>query len=191
MKKKEDNSFQLLFTALVLVVIAVGGTLAWFAHNTTSSVDQMAASITSPTDNNAFDGEQLYHFDGSDFVEYNDGDALYVPGMKKLFRIEVDASLSTKVLIVFDGDTAPQPGRMMKIAFYDQYDASWMRNEASFPTPTATLNSQITSGPYGLTVEHTIPNGNGSRYIYFVLYMDPAAGSDYQDLSFDFKVGAL
>ena len=191
MKKKEDNSFQLLFTALVLVVIAVGGTLAWFASNTTASVDQIPASITSPSDNNTFDDVPLYYLEGSQYVQYGDGSVIFVPGMKKLFRVQVDPTRSQAILLVLDDDTAPTLGNAMKISFHDQWNSNWS-TEANFPTPTATLNSLIDpNGQYGLTVTHNIPSGNGSQYIYFVVYMDPNAGNSYQGLDFRFHVGVV
>ena len=172
MKKKEDNSFQLLFTALVLVVIAVGGTLAWFAHNTTSSVDQMAASITSPTDNSSFDSADLYYLENGYYVEYDEGAVTYVPGMKKLFRVRVDQSRAQAIMFVLEDDPAPSLCSAMKISFHDQYNNSWT-SEEYFPTPTSTITSLAQAGQYGLTITHNIQT-HGSDYIYFVIYIDPS-----------------
>ncbi len=188
MKKKEDNSFQLLFTALVLVVIAVGGTLAWFAHNTTSSVDQMGASVTYPTYNNTFGDVPLYYLEGSKYVQYGDGSVIFVPGMKRLFRVQVAPGATEQVLLVLDGDDLPTLGSQMKIQFFDNYDNSWT-DEDYFPTPSSTFNSQAANGEFGWTITHTIPPGNQSSHIYFVVYMDPSAGDTYQGQNFYFRVG--
>ena len=188
-KKKEDNSFQLLFTALVLVVIAVGGTLAWFASNSTSSVDQVGASITAPTDNDSFDGSEIKEWADGNYVNYGEGDSYYVPGMKRLFRAQVNSTVGRKLLFVMNGASKPALGSQIKIKFFDSdptVNDAW---QSDVNLPTDTLNSVAENVVnYGWSVVHTVP---ASQYVWFCLYMDESAGNTYQDLSFDFSVGVI
>ena len=193
---------------LLLVVIAIGGTLAWFAHNTTSSVDQMGASVTAPTDDYGFDGEPIEYCPAGTFTPFG-GTLTYVPGKNMIFRLKVDPHASATVELVLEGDAKPKLGNVIRVGFYDEIDGDWCNPygglvEAQFPRPTATLNSLAQTGAYGWTVTSPLPTRYNDvdnwDYLYFFLYMDPAAGEepssgavsyeDYQNLELKFKVRA-
>ena len=186
MKKKEDSSFQLLFTALVLVIIAIGGTLAWFAHNSTSSVDQLAASITAPTDDHDDDGEPLFYcLEGEDFSQY-DGDLNFVPGMKALFRVEITPGHNAHIKLVMNEE--PALGDVMKIRFYDSWSSNTPYPSAS--SITDVFNDELTEDANAneYVITHSITAADNSGYAYFFLYMDSSAGNSYMDQNFDFIV---
>ena len=187
MKKKEDSSFQLLFTALVLVIIAIGGTLAWFAHNSTSSVDQLAASITAPTDDHDDDGEPLFYcLEGEDDFSQYDGDLNFVPGMKALFRVEITPGHNAHIKLVMNEE--PALGDVMKIRFYDSWSSNTPYPSAS--SITDVFNDELTEDANAneYVITHSITAADNSGYAYFFLYMDSSAGNSYMDQNFDFIV---
>ncbi|HBL40946.1 MAG TPA: hypothetical protein DDY98_04985 [Ruminococcaceae bacterium] len=206
MNQKEDNNrLQFLFTGIVLVVIVIGGTLAWFASNSNAGVGGISSAVTAPQGSGESQTVQIeYLVDG----EWDDlGNTLYfVPGKNVTFRVKTTYDHSVVKLVNGGASTATTKNLLdneiasnMKIYTYNIAEGGSGSVKTSYTTAEldsypliSALSTSDSEEPRlvpssGDSNELLLTSDANAGYQYFMLYMVPGAGNGLQNLSIQFE----
>ncbi len=205
MNQNEDsNRLQFLLTGIVLVVIVIGGTLAWFASNSKSNVSGISPNITAPQGSGETQTVQIEYLVNGEWDDVG-STLLYVPGKCVTFRIKTvyDDSVVKLVASGASGGSSkdlfdPKIASCMRIDTYNIAEGSSDTVKTTYTTAELNAFPLISDLPSDSTavlpciLPGTKPslllNTHASAgYQYFVLYMIPSAGNDLQNLSIDFQ----
>lgn len=102
MKNAKVSGVRLAVAGIALVVVAVAGTLGWFAHNSNARIESFSMNVSSPSGVAEMNGIWYYdpeeQLDTAQWKEYTDSQVLsIIPGQEIKFRVRFTASGNQKV----------------------------------------------------------------------------------------------
>lgn len=191
MKAQKTNTIQLIIAGVVVILVAICGTFAWFAVSDSSRVNHIGASVASPSMESGFGEIQIYDPMLKDWVEYDGKDPLsFIPGQSYSFRVTFysgDAQqiwLDLKDIKDSGGDERYQLYNALTYRVKTQED-----DESGSPSSLKVESDNIDGKLYarlidGRTASEFNQEKDLKRVIYYDLILPGTAGNEYFDKAF-------
>ena len=193
MKDMKKNSVQLVIAGIVVVLVAICGTFAWYSIGEYANVRGIGANMKSPSTEESIDSGisdiQIYDPLGGVWDNYDDKIPLsFVPGKTYSFKVIFDADASQVTWLRFSGFEEPaesEKGLLDALEYsvkftqggaddYKKFEIKHKENDI----PYVELISQKPVIEFG-RVE------TGQYVLYYDITLPGTAGNDYFDQSFN------
>lgn len=190
MKAQKTNTVQLIIAGIVVVLVAICGTFAWFAVNDTARVNQIAASVASPSMESGFGEIQIYDPMRKDWVKYNGEDPLsFIPGQSYSFRVTFYSGDSQQIWL--DLKDIKDSGGDENFQLYNAltYRVKTQEGDESVSPSSLKVESDTDGKLYARLIDgHTASKFNLDkdlkRVVYYDLILPGTAGNEYFDKAF-------
>ncbi len=190
MKDMKKNTMQLIVAGIVVVLVAVCGTFAWFSVGSRSRASHIGANMESPTTEETIDSGiseiQIYDPISDNWKNYDGEIPLeFVPGKSYSFKVLFNADESQHTWLRLTGFEEPAEGDLINALEYsvkftsgsaDDYKKFEIGHQ-EFNKPYAELISQK-------PVREFTEKENGMYVLYYDIMLPGTAGNDYFDQSF-------
>ncbi len=193
MKTKKKNTVQLIVAGIALVFVAIGSTFAWFASNSSSSVDLIGATVTSPSMESGFGEIQIYDPTLMDWVEYDGEDPLsFIPGQSYSFRVTFYANESQSIWLRLNDISDSGGDEQAQLYNALEYRVKYAVNPEPAFSP---LKNVITESEGKLSAEivstaqaNTFEKQNQKYVCYYDIMLGSDAGNEYFNKQFNATV---
>ncbi len=109
MKSMKTNTVQLIIAGIVVVLVAICGTFAWFAVSDSARVNQIGATVVSPSIESGVSEIQIYDPVNGEWNSYNGDIPLsFVPGQSYSFKVIFYAADTQNVWLRMSEITEPE-----------------------------------------------------------------------------------
>ena len=204
---KKTNTVQLIIAGIVVVLVAICGTFAWFAESDSALVSQIGATAASPSIESGV-SEIQYNVNG----EWNTYDGSVplslTPGQVINFRVIFYAGSSQNVTVKMTDIATTDGGKTydftdkystagalpllcealeyrVKFSDADSGDYSVLKDDIYFDGSNENKPAAVVYGPQ--TVDESALSGQ--QYIYYYdLTLPGSAGNEYQDQTINFDL---
>lgn len=192
MKDMKKNTLQLIIAGIVVVLVAVCGTFAWFSVGSRSRASHIGANMESPTTEETIDSgiSEIQIYDPiSDNWENYDGEIPlnFVPGQSYSFKVLFNADESQYTWLRLTGFEEPVEGvpALVKALEYRVKITS----DSAEDYKNFAIDHKEENKPYvGLISQKPVreftEKENGMYVLYYDIMLPGSAGNDYFDQSF-------
>lgn len=192
MKDMKKNSVQLIIAGIVVVLVAICGTFAWFATGERSWVRHIGANMESPSTeesiNSGISEIQIYDPVSENWEKYNGEIPLsFVPGQSYSFKVLFNADESQHNWLRLTGFAEPAEGESALINGL-QYSVKFT-SDGKDDYKDFVISHKEDNKPYVELIsqkpvtEYT-EKDNGMFVLYYDIKLPGTAGNDYFDQSF-------
>ncbi len=196
MKEMKKNTVQLMIAGIVVVLVAVCGTFAWFASGDRSWVKNIVANMESPSTEEAINSGiseiQIYDPISGNWKNYDGEIPLsFVPGQSYSFKVLFNADESQHTWLRFTGIDEPAEGETALINGL-QYSVKFTSDSADdfkhFEIRHKEDNEPYVELVSQKPVTEFTEKENDLYVLYYDLSLPGTAGNDYFDQSFNADV---
>lgn len=192
MKDTKKNSVQLVIAGIVVVLVAICGTFAWFATGDRSWVRNIGAKMESPSTeesiNSGISEIQIYDPVSDNWKNYNGEIPLeFVPGQSYSFKVLFNADESQHNWLRLTGFEEPAQDEVALINAL-QYSVKF-ESDSTDEYKSFVIDHKENNDPYAEMVsqkpvaEYT-EKENGMYVLYYDIRLPGTAGNEYFDQSF-------
>ncbi len=196
MKDMKKNSVQLVIAGIVVVLVAICGTFAWYAVGNFSTVKNISFSMSSPTTEESIDSGiseiQIYDPDSRNWEKYDGEIPLgFVPGQFYRFKVLFNADESQHNWLRLTGFEEPAQDEVVLIKAL-QYSVKFT-SDGKDDYKDFVISHKEDNKPYVELIsqkpvtEYT-EKENGMYVLYYSIKLPDTAGNDYFDQSFNADV---
>ena len=192
MKDMKKNSVQLVIAGIVVVLVAICGTFAWFSVGSTSRASHIGATMESPTTDDTIDSGiseiQIYDPISDNWKNYDGEIPLdFVPGKSYSFKVLFNADTSQHTWLRLTGFEEPAEGTSGLINALE-YSVKFTSGSAD-DYKSFVINHKEDNKPYvelisQKPVSEFTEKENGMFVLYYDIRLPGSAGNDYFDQSF-------
>lgn len=189
MKAQKTNTVQLIIAGIVVVLVAICGTFAWFAVNDTARVNQIAASVASPSMESGFGEIQIYDPMRKDWVDYDGKDPLsFIPGQSYSFKVTFYSGDEQQIWLDLKDITDSGGDERYQLYNALTYRVKTQEGDESVSPSSLKVESDI-DGMYarlidGRTASEFNLDKDLKRVVYYDLILPGKAGNQYFDKAF-------
>ena len=196
MKDMKKNSVQLVIAGIVVVLVAICSTFAWYAIGDRSKVSDIGAVMKSPTTEESIDSGiseiQIYDPVSENWETYDGEIPLsFIPGQSYSFKVLFKADESQHNWLRLTGFEEPAEGEkaLVKALEYSVKFTSGGTDEYK----SFVIDHKENNDPYvemvskKPVIEYT-EKENGMYVLYYSIKLPGTAGNDYFDQSFNADV---
>ena len=188
MKAMKTNTVQLIIAGIVVVLVAICGTFAWFAVSDSARVNQIGATVASPSIESGVSEIQIYDPEKGIWNSY-DGDVplSFVPGQSYSFKVIFYAADSQNVWLKLSNLQEPEYTTALEgetVTYLQNALQYRVKFEEKAEGDYSNLSVDSTLGGAYLLQEKPateFPKDNQTLICYYDLMLPGTAGNEYFD----------
>ncbi len=195
MKNMKTNTVQLIIAGIVVVLVAICGTFAWFAVSDSARVNQIGATVVSPSIESGISEIQIYDPERGEWNSYNGDIPLsFVPGQSYSFKVLFYAADTQNVWLQLSDPHEPEYTTALEgetVAYLQdalQYRVKFNENEEP---SYSNLNIDDTLGGAYLLENKPATEFSKEQQMcvcYYDLMLPGTAGNEYFNKTFEADV---